>query len=59
MAAPVRVRVLVPLGPSVVYAPPAFKGQKSAKGATAARFAMVAARLAVLQTSSIQNGVSR
>lgn len=44
------VRTLVPYGPSVVYAPPAFKGQKSAKGATKARFAYIAERLAKAQT---------
>lgn len=40
-----EIRTIQPYGPDVVYAPPAFKGQKSAKGATQARFAMIAARL--------------
>lgn len=44
------VRTIVPYGPSVVYAPPAFKGQKSARGATKARFAYIAERLAKAQT---------
>lgn len=44
------IRNIVPLGPAVVFAPPAFKGQKGAKGATQARFAMVAARIAAAQT---------
>lgn len=39
------VRTVLPYGPDVVFAPPAFKGQQSAKGATRARFAMIAARL--------------
>lgn len=45
------VRTIVPYGPEVVFAPPAYKGQKSAKGATKARFAMIAARLAAAQVS--------
>lgn len=44
-------RTIVPLGPNVVYAPPAFKGQQSAKGATKARFEMIASRLAAAQVS--------
>lgn len=47
----VAVRVIRPFGPEVVYAPPAFKGQKSAKGATKARFEMIAAHLAAAQVS--------
>lgn len=45
-----KIRTIIPYGPNVVYAPPAFKGQKGAKGATKARFAMVAERLAKAQT---------
>lgn len=45
------VRVVLPYGPDVVFAPPAFKGQQSAKGATKARFEMIAARLAAAQVS--------
>lgn len=50
------VRTIVPLGPSVVYAPPAFKGQQSAKGATKARFAYVEARLKAKQSTQTQEG---
>lgn len=39
------IRTVLPYGPDVVFAPPVFKGQQSAKGATQARFAMIAARL--------------
>lgn len=35
-----EIRIIRPYSPDVVYAPPAFKGQQSAKGATKARFAM-------------------
>lgn len=41
-----ETKVFVAYGPDVVHAPPAFKGQQSRKGATKARFAMIAERLA-------------
>lgn len=40
-----EITIIRPYGPDVVHAPPAFKGQQSAKGATKARFAMVAERI--------------
>lgn len=38
-------KTLIVYGNDIVNAPPAFKGQQSRKGATNARFAMVAARI--------------
>ena len=43
------IRQIVPLGPDVIYAPPAFKGQKS--GGTKARFQMIEDRLKAAQES--------
>lgn len=41
-----ETKTLIVYGPDIVHAPPAFKGQKGRAGATKARFAMIAERIA-------------
>jgi hypothetical protein len=48
MDKPETVTTIRPLGPAVVFAPPAFKGQKSS--GTKARFQMIAERLKAANT---------